>query len=250
MNHEEQKKRRWTGAIIFIILLLFSGSINDGLAQRSNRGQKKFPKIRLISPKPGEALVPGEKVKIVWTADIPQGLNLRYCEQEIYLSLDGGKTRAIRITDRLPGTIRGFIWTVPNLPTKNGVLILHFGSEGGGQFFERAYVKKDSVFRIDQATENFEGIELEPVNNLNAVAGDNVQLRWQSSVLDLDLYEVMVSFDRGARFESIGKTSNQNFTWTVPENFSGAAIFKVVARKTDGSSIESVTAAEPMLIVE
>jgi hypothetical protein len=242
--------KRWANTILVIVLFLFFGFTDTGLAQKPNKEQKKFPKIRLISPKSGEALVPGEKVLISWTADIPRELDLRYCEQEIYLSLDGGKTRSIRITGRLPGTIRKFVWTVPNLQTENAVLILHFGTEGGGIFFEKAYVKKESAFRINQASDNLEEIELEAVNTLNTVPGDKIELRWQSSVVDPEQFEVMVSFDRGARFESVGNTSNQNFIWTVPDNFSGAAIFKIVAKKLDGVRIESVVPAEPMVIVE
>ncbi|MEW6735537.1 MAG: hypothetical protein AB1489_29870, partial [Acidobacteriota bacterium] len=214
------------GLPIFFVLILFFivGVVNNVKAQTSE-GKRRFPKVLLALPKPGEVLTPGQKLTIAWGIDAPRDLDLRYCEQEIYLSLDGGKTRAIRITERLSGLARGYVWTVPNLPTDKAVLIFHFGSEGGGNFFEKAYVKKSSIFRIQQAHSPVEEVTLTAMR-VSASAGDAVRLTWHSSVLDVNYFEVFASYDRGAHFESLGKSLEQSFTWIVPEGFPGTVVFK------------------------
>lgn len=54
---------------------------------------------RLISPKAGEVLTPGKVVRIEWTANFP-GVDLSMCETEVLLSIDGGKTIHMQITEQ------------------------------------------------------------------------------------------------------------------------------------------------------
>jgi hypothetical protein len=58
--------------------------------------QNKYS-ARLISPRRGDVLVPGQVVRIQWTADFP-GVDLTMCETEVLLSLDGGKTIYMLLT--------------------------------------------------------------------------------------------------------------------------------------------------------
>jgi len=81
---------------------------------------------KLISPKPGQVLVPGQVVRIQWTADFP-GVDLTMCETEVLLSLDGGRTIYMMLTEQRNPKIHYFDWTVPNTPTNAAVLDIRFG---------------------------------------------------------------------------------------------------------------------------
>ena len=81
---------------------------------------------RLISPRQGEILVPGQVVRIQWTANFPD-VDLTMCETEVLLSLDGGRTIYMLLTEQRNPKIQYFDWTVPNAPTNQAVLDIRFG---------------------------------------------------------------------------------------------------------------------------
>ena len=81
---------------------------------------------RLISPRPGQVLTPGQVVRVEWTADFPD-VDLTMCETEVLLSLDGGKTIYLLLTEQRNPKIHYFDWTVPNTPTNAAVLDIRFG---------------------------------------------------------------------------------------------------------------------------
>src|SRR5882762_3938933 len=88
---------------------------------------------KLVSPQAGDVVFPGQKVRIVWEALFPKlPVDLSWCEADIWLSLDGGKSFPMIITpyrfDSRNGT-RSFDWTVPNTPTAAAVLDIRFGCE-------------------------------------------------------------------------------------------------------------------------
>ena len=86
---------------------------------------KKYS-AKLISPRAGQVLSPGQVVRIEWTANFPN-VDLTMCETEILLSLDGGKTIYMRLIESRNPKIQYFDWTVPNAPTNNAVLDIRFG---------------------------------------------------------------------------------------------------------------------------
>ena len=49
------------------------------------------------------------------------------CETEVLLSLDGGKTIYLLLTEQRNPKIHYFDWTVPNTPTNAAVLDIRFG---------------------------------------------------------------------------------------------------------------------------
>ena len=49
------------------------------------------------------------------------------CETEVLLSLDGGKTIYMRLTESRNPTVQYFDWIVPNTPTNEAVLDIRFG---------------------------------------------------------------------------------------------------------------------------
>jgi hypothetical protein len=87
---------------------------------------KKEYGAKLISPRAGEVLIPGQVVRIEWTANFP-GVDLTMCETEVLLSLDGGKTIYMLLTEQRNPKVQYFNWTVPNTPTTEAVLDVRFG---------------------------------------------------------------------------------------------------------------------------
>jgi len=81
---------------------------------------------KLISPRPGEILKSGQVVRVQWTAGFPN-VDLSMCETEVLLSLDGGKTIYMMLTEQRNPRIQYFDWTVPNTPTDQAVLDIRFG---------------------------------------------------------------------------------------------------------------------------
>jgi hypothetical protein len=200
---------------------------------------------KLISPKAGDVLVPGQQVRIEWESTLPR-LNMTWCEQEIYLSLDGGKSNVARITPQLDPQIGYYTWTVPKTPSEKAVLDIHFGCEG--YFNETASVQGQSAFVIvsdDKAQE----VAINSVSPAQASPGDTVRVAWDSSVEEVKYFELLVSYDRGAHFQRLAKTKKLQFDWEVPDEFAGHATFLVVAHTVGGERVDSAVSAEPQLIV-
>ena len=82
----------------------------------------------LISPKAGQVLYPGQVVRVEWKPSI-QYKWPSYCEIELWLSLDGGRTYTLSITPSVDPNTTFFYWTVPNTPTGAAVLDVRFGCE-------------------------------------------------------------------------------------------------------------------------
>jgi len=91
-----------------------------------SRPYKQGYSAKLISPRAGQVLVPGQVVRVAWTADFPD-VDLTMCEMEVLLSLDGGKTTYMRLIESRNPKIQYFDWTVPNAPTNTAVLNIRFG---------------------------------------------------------------------------------------------------------------------------
>ena len=106
---------------------------------------------KLISPKPGEVLVPGQVVRIKWVSDFPD-VDLTMCEAEVLLSLDGGKTIYMRLTEQRNPTLQYFDWTVPNTPTNEAVLDIRFGCLN--IYPETRSIQVRSAFVISPAVNN------------------------------------------------------------------------------------------------
>ena len=88
---------------------------------------------KLLSPLPREVVYPGQRVRIVWESLLPKlPVDLSWCETEIWLSLDGGKSFPFVITPigfDLTARTLTFDWTVPNTPTNEAVLDIRFGCQ-------------------------------------------------------------------------------------------------------------------------
>ncbi len=106
-------------ALAFALAPQFSGT---ALAQRTKGNYSAM----LISPRAGQVLVPGQVVRVAWTANFPN-VDLTMCETEVLLSLDGGRTTYMLLTEQRNPKVQYFDWTVPNTPTNEAVLNIRFG---------------------------------------------------------------------------------------------------------------------------
>lgn len=104
----------------------------------------------LISPTAGQVLYPGQKVRVEWKTSIPNAIRYpTWCEIELWLSLDGGRTYTMRITPSMDPNTRFVYWTVPNTPTNSALLDIRFGGE---PFFPESYhTQNGSPFVISSA---------------------------------------------------------------------------------------------------
>jgi hypothetical protein len=83
---------------------------------------------KLISPRLGQVLYPGQHIRVEWQAILPK-TEAGGCEMELWLSLDGGRTFTACITPHIDPHSKSFDWTVPNLPSNAAVLDIRFGCE-------------------------------------------------------------------------------------------------------------------------
>ncbi len=80
---------------------------------------------RFEFPARGDVVAAGAAVEVRWTA--PSEAQ----EQELVLSLDGGRTFPIRITPEMSPRSGGFRWSVPDLPSAHARLAVRAGSGEG-----------------------------------------------------------------------------------------------------------------------
>ena len=109
-------------ALLALTVALAPQSPKTAFSQPYKRGYS----AKLISPRAGQVLVPGQVVRIQWTANFP-GVDLTMCETEVLLSLDGGRTIYMMLTEQRNPNVQYFDWTVPNTPTNAAVLDIRFG---------------------------------------------------------------------------------------------------------------------------
>ena len=117
------KTQRLIFTLLALTFVLAPQSPRTALAER-----KKDYSAKLISPKAGEVLRPGQVVTIEWTAVFPQ-VDLTMCETEILLSVDGGRTYTYVSSQRNP-KVQYYNWTVPETPTRAAILDIRFGCLG------------------------------------------------------------------------------------------------------------------------
>ena len=116
------KIQRLTLVLLALTFALAPQLPGTAFAQRTQDNYR----AKLISPRPGQVLIPGQVVRIEWTADFPN-VDLEMCETEIFLSLDGGRTIYMLLTEQRNPKVQYFDWTVPNAPTNTAVLDIRFG---------------------------------------------------------------------------------------------------------------------------
>jgi hypothetical protein len=133
------KTHRLILTLLALTFLFAPQSLQTASARRKNSYGAK-----LISPKPGEVLIPGQVVRVAWTASFPD-VDLTMCEMEVLLSIDGGRTFTY-VTEQRDPTLQHFNWTVPKTPTKAAILDIRFGCLG--IYAETSSLQVQSTFVI------------------------------------------------------------------------------------------------------
>jgi hypothetical protein len=119
------KKMKLHGLIPALLALTLVFAPQSTRTAHAQFSKQKYA-AKLISPRPGQVLVPGQTVRVQWAADFPD-VDLSMCETEVLLSLDGGRTIYAMLTEQRNPRIQYFDWTVPNAPTNQAVLDIRFG---------------------------------------------------------------------------------------------------------------------------
>lgn len=230
---------------IFAALVLIAGvfvvSPPEAAAQRTPR-----LRIQQKSPVRGATVRVGDTVVIEWEFVGGNGQpidedTLRWCEQEIFLSLDGGRTLDRRITIHLDPRDRRSEWVVPNTVTDSAVLDIHYGCEADGLPHETPNVQKSSMFKIVPGDRKPPEIHMKAMPK-DIFAGESILLAWETDQIDTGTeFDVQVSYNRGAEFVTVGTTTDATYNWTVPADYNGNLTVRVVATAADGRTIESPT---------
>ena len=90
--------------------------------------------VRLVSPRAETPLAGGSITTIEWTADAPLPAHVE--EWEAFLSVDGGRYYAVRITPHLGREMQRFTFAVPNVAANDVRILLRFGDEKREQEIE------------------------------------------------------------------------------------------------------------------
>ena len=123
--------------------------------------------------------------------------------------------------------------------TKKAVIFMGFGCESG-PILETVYPQRQSIFRINKPPADFEEVMLTGVQESAGDSGKEVKLSWNSTIRNVEHFEIQLSSDEGAHFQTVGGVSGQEFTWPVPDQHSGTATFRIIAHRSDGTSVESL----------
>ena len=113
---------------LLLALLALTFAFTPQSLTTASAARKKEYSAKLISPRAGDVLIPGQVVRVEWTAVYPE-VDLTACEMEVLLSIDGGRTFAY-VAEQRDATLQYFDWTVPKTPTTAAVLDIRFGCLG------------------------------------------------------------------------------------------------------------------------
>lgn len=230
--------------VIVAALFVASGVIATAPEVHAQRGSSK-PRIRQVLPRAGETVKAGDTILIKWEFIDDRGViltddELRWCEQEIFLSLNGGLSNNRRISIRLDPSDRTQEWVVPNTPTTQAVLDFHYGCEADGLPHETPNVQKSFKFTIVAGDRKPKEIHMKAMPN-EIFAGENLDVSWETDLDTGTEFELQVSYDRGGEYVSVGTTTKAGYSWPVPHDYAGSLTFRVVAKTADGQVIESPT---------
>jgi len=232
--------RSLRGFVCLLVLVCSVFAVGLGNTSPSTAQKHHPPNVVLISPKAGDVLTPGDQVTIAWEIDAPPSSDFQGCEQEIYLSTDKGRTIAARLTPEFSFGVTSYNWTVPNLPAKKAVIVMGFGCESGPSIFESQYPQRQSIFRINKPPADFEEVKLTGVQESAGDSGKEVKLTWDSTIKNVERFEIQFSSDQGAHFQTVGSVSGQEFIYHFPDGLSGNTVFRIIAHRGDGTSFESL----------
>lgn len=197
-------------------------------------------------PTAGTRLTPGQQVSISWTVFVGGKTSTNYNEQEVFISYDNGTTWEL-ISQELPKSARSFDWVVPNIQASNVLIDIRCGNGVRGP--EYLNPQRQATFSIGNKIIKTSSITMGKASKRKATAGDKVEITWDAD-FETDSFEVFVSYDDGLHFQSVGKTAEKSFVWSVPEIGSARVTFRVVGTNADGQKVASRIPVKPNVIVQ
>lgn len=213
------------------VLLLAVGTSGTATA-----GSGKIPppppsglRMTLLYPTAGTQLHVGETVTIAWdVSGIGKGVDPKWCEQEVFVSIDG---RQSRLTPELGADVRKFEWTVPDRATEDAFLVLRFGCQLAGPA-ESRYPQLDSSFRIVPSAGASARLDVSAPALAEVNGQEGLSVSWKATG-DFRSYEVLASFDRGVSFRSLGTTDGSSLSFKAPAGT--IPLVRVVGVREDGT---------------
>jgi hypothetical protein len=134
--------------------------------------------LRIVEPANGVTLRGGSFAELRWTsAQLPVGAE----EWEGFLSVDGGKYYAFRVTPHLDIQLRSFTFLVPNVDTRNARILIRTGDEVHELHFESR--DSFSIVRDAKAEQSLPRI-LQPERGEAARDGDPAVVAWADGARD------------------------------------------------------------------
>src|SRR5947207_15557953 len=108
-----------------LVLVFIMVSVAFAFAPAKLNAQGNYA-VKLTSPVAGQVLYAEQQIMVEWKHRLPN-IPLAGCENELWLSLDGGRTFTWNAF--LAPTSTSLLWTVPNTPTNSTVLDIRFGCD-------------------------------------------------------------------------------------------------------------------------
>jgi hypothetical protein len=221
---------------LVVALIAFAGTQGSAiLSAQSDSGE--VPELRATFPDiGGRVFEPGDEVTINW---VLSGDGVRYYEThvwgecELLFSADGGRNWT-RITPQLSISRRDYAWIVPDVPTRHAKVGLQVGIEGDGEFHQ--FASKSFTIRASGAKG---AVRLAAPSPNPLRGGASLELEWTSTVANLKKFEVLVSSDRGAHLFSVGETTENRFSYPIPEEYEGFLTVQVVAHRHGDAPLRS-----------
>jgi hypothetical protein len=134
--------------------------------------------LRVVAPANGATLRGGSFAELRWTsAQLPVPAE----EWEAFLSVDGGKYYAFRVTPHLDINLRSFTFVVPNIDTRSARILIRTGDEVHELHFESR--DSFSIVRDAKAEESLPRV-LQPRHGEAAREGDPAVLAWADGARD------------------------------------------------------------------
>lgn len=184
----------------------------------------------------GRVFEAGQQVTIQWELSGP---GVRHYESEVWgecellFSANGGKTWT-RITPQLSVSRRDHTWVVPDVPTRNAKIGLQVGIEGDGEFHH--FASKPFTIRSTRPP----GVVQLAAPSLDQLrGGSTLEIEWSSTVKNLKNFEVLVSSDRGAHLLSVGETTQNRFSYAIPDGYEGFLTVQIVAHRHGEAPLRS-----------
>jgi hypothetical protein len=219
---------------LLAITLAVTLAVASATATAQNAAETTTVSYTLLTPNDGAVLKAGQQVLVTWDMTLDREFeNNEWAEMEFVL--ETGEGLNMRLTPQMTVDRRSFMWTVPNVNTRTARLVLQCGIEGEGEQYRFV---QTGTFAI-KFGKNDPHIVLDGVRG-NIRPGQDLEISWTSNMRTGTVYDVMVSYDRGAHYVKAGTTTGTRFALPVAADFAGAITVQIEGTRADGRKVQSL----------